>query len=337
MQVRVALAAFAATFFAIGGTVVTRALQTPYSCSRVFENLRYFAYVEGNVRGKLILLAPGKTREQATSLDMMEVAGPGTTQTATVGIKTCPDGTHLGPELARVQLTLGQSQPIRDKSGKLLLTAYLVPLTPEEDRQAKELVAEDEKRVKALYQNPACISRDSYRTSFGGVTQLPGLVAWTMNLKYDSNGRLLINPNGKPSRLESGGFGWKVLGDAKVTLRLLVDHTKPPFVDRYATRPRREALAWINQPELRALALSVRSTPKIYWSQSAAGTPPRAAHLLEPGMPQPKLRQLGEYWLDENGCWLQTARSGEFTGYGKHVITDRDGTPQLILEVSPLD
>ena len=40
------------------------------------------------------------------------------------------------------------------------------------------------------------------------------------------------------------------------------------------------------------------------------------------------------YWVNANGEWYKTKRSGKFIGYGKQTVTDESGKPLLILEVT---
>lgn len=327
MQVRVALAAFSAVFCAIGGTVISRTLQRPFVCTRVISPMKQYWSVEGDIRGKLIVVAPGKSLMEEDGNNTMDIQGPGTSSRATVTVKPCLDSKHLGPEIARLDLEMNQPTEVRDKTGRVIALAKLVPFTTEEDQRYKKAESDDRQRMVELYQSPFTISLDSSHRSFGGVLQMPGLIAWNDVSDRDQRGMIVFRPDGKVQVLESQGFGWKMLGYARVTMTLNTDPRRPNYTRSFAPESKRYSSAELVAvaPELTGLIPARTATPTIYWFQAAPG-----------GEPAPGDRQVGKYLLDSHGAWKNVARSGEFSGYGKHVVNGPDGKPQLILEVSPL-
>lgn len=327
MQVRVALAAFSAIFCAVGGAVISRTLQRPFICTRVISPMKQYWAVEGNVRGKLIVVPPGKSLTEADNNNTIDIQGPGTSSRATVTVQPCLDGEHIGSKIARLDLEMNQPTQVRDKTGRVIALAKLVPFTDEEDQRYKKSEREDRQRTVELYQSPSTISLDSSYRSFGGSVQMPGLVAWNDASERNQKGMTVFRPDGKVQVLESQGFGWKMLGHARVTMTLNTDPRHPNYTQSFeAARERLSATQLLAlAPELTGLIPARTATPTIYWFQAAPG-----------GEAAPGDRQVGKYLLDSHGAWKNVARSGEFTGYGKHVINGPDGKPQLILEVSPL-
>ena len=325
MQVRVALAAFSAVFCAVGGTVINRALHKPqaYACSSYLQSLHAQVLASGAVRGKLIFNVPGKTSTQLSD-NSLTLAGGGTSDTTDVTIR--PENDQSSKILAHFSIKLGESREVRDPKGKLIAIARLVPLIPDEDKHLREEDRQVRQRLVDLYQNPATISLDRPHLVFSSIIQMPGLIAWSADNR-DAKGRFIIGPNGLTGGLETKGLAWKLIGYARVKMTLLTDPQHPNYVRDIEALNRSVSVKNIVDVASAVGDLFPEPTtvPRIYWSQSVP---------FNEGQ-QGVCRQ-GKYWLDEKGGWKNVARSGEFTGYGKHVVNGPDGKPQLILEVSPL-
>ena len=332
MQARVLLAAFSASFCALGGTLIHRAQQPKFtsSTSRILGRFGKFAWAEGNSRGTLIFEQPGQAppSEWAQEGDTLTLIGDGSSNRATVGIALNSDPAVGKEALARFDIALGESHEVRNAQGRLVAIVKFIPLTPEQEQTLRQEAQEDEKRFTALYTNPASFSLDSGQAGGAGYFASRGMVTWMQDVLRDDTGTMVlrrINGQKRGTPLESGGFAWKVLGEAQVTMSLYTDKAYQPLIRHYKSQPLPRLGQ--SQSELSEGTLPKSGAPpRIYWSQAMPATP---------SSPE-GIRKQGNYWMNENGGWQTVARSGEFTGYGKHIVNGPDGNPQLILEVSPL-
>ncbi|WP_395139499.1 hypothetical protein [Armatimonas sp.] len=344
MQARLILVTATAAFCAIGGAFITRSLQhSPVVAINFSKSLNQWCLVEGNARG-YIMISPGESMKPV-SPPHFELLGSGANNTATLTLlpcknnldaDTCSKSTDLGNETARVVIQMDKPTQIRNKSGEIIAMAYIKPFTQneEENQQRSEgLIKLMNTYLMEVYKNSTCfvkfhsvvsldprVSNPYLRSpKIHGVSRSAGLISWAGDTNVP--GRDQLRP------LESGGYAWKVIGDATVTMKLLTDPKHPRSMQTFKTGvvPTEPFLSAV-YPELRASFPAPGSAPKIYWSQSVPAS----------ASSQKGFVKLGNYWIDENGGWQTVARSGEFTGYGKHIINGPDGKPLLILEVAPL-
>ena len=201
MQARVLLAAFSATFCAVGGTVINRALHQPqtYTRSSYLQSLHAQVLASGEVRGKLIFNVPGKTSTQLSDTSLT-LEGAGTSDTADVTIR--PENDQSTKILAHLSIKLGESREVRDPQGTLLATARLIPLTSDEDQRLREEDRQVRQRLVDMYQNPATISLDRPSLVDARVIQMPGLVAWSETNNTDANG-IVYNAKGIADSLDA--------------------------------------------------------------------------------------------------------------------------------------
>jgi len=327
MQLRVMVAVTTVLCAVVSGTIITRSLNSrprEYDTSVVVDDVHQFWYAHGMARGKLEIYRPSGAL--ARNLD---VAGNGPGDMVSVRVSAAPDDHTVGEPLASFVMRLNESHEIRDARGNVLSRVRFVPFTAAEDEQHREEASADKTRLEDLYRNPACITTDMPHKSGGGYLEAPGLIAWSLDVLRDDSGKLVIAPNHVAVPLENAGLAWKVYGDARVTMTLLTDKT--PIIRHYQTD------AWISRaqiaqeaPDIVPLLPAQGSAPKVFWFQSAAF--PRTQPVPE------GIRAYGHdqhYWLKPDGSWYRTLRSGEFTGYGKHTVTDDAGKPILILDVQP--
>ncbi len=339
MQARMILVTATAAFCAVGGPLITRSrkqhdMPDSYKCFLWLSSIQQFATITGDIRGNIQIYDP-----KGTILRGAWIRGSGTSDKANLILRSCKDTTNgttchneknLGSEIASGIIRMNQTTEIRDRIGNLIATVKLTPLNQEQEKIATQQKVIDDamrQRNQDLYKNPACFSRDlrifsrDYQYTVAEVQ--PGLVAWaTSSVTSEDNKLLRVANNFKYPPLESEGYGWKVLGEAQVTMTLLTDKTRTPYIRHYKTEPLQDTREFA----LREGLLQKGTPPKIYWAQSAPASVGTAQGVVK----------LGNYWVNENGGWATVARSGEFTGYGKHIINGPDGKPQLILEVLPL-
>ncbi|WP_309706866.1 hypothetical protein [Armatimonas sp.] len=327
MQARMILVTATAAFCAVGGTLFTRS--RPHSTYHEYpEAWQFFPeglssiIINGKARGKIVVVPSGQTIDQVQERNTLFLDGDGSTNTVKVTIPTTTQWTSVAP----FTLKTGQKRELRNAKGGLIATIYLLRFTPAEERKLQEdqryrkQKEEVLQRMVELYQNSSTISMDSSQNSFLGGLQMPGLVVWT------EQRTVMRDPDDKVKDLESQGFAWKMLGHARVTMTLNTDPRHPNYIRGFVSKNQPlENGQWAQAQELMPLIPARTTTPKIYWFQATPG-----------GERTPSDHQIGKYLLDSHGAWKTVRRSGEFTGYGKHVVNGPDGKPQLILEVSPL-
>ena len=328
MYLRLALACGAAAFAVTGTTVAYRAFQKPAGPgSRVFSTIHQFWTFQGDVRGKIVLRFPDTKVDQARPDDALYLTGQGTERRVRLTMAPTSDNDNrIGPEMARIEVGMGETFPVKDRSGTVVATATLLPLTPAEDQHFLQITEVHRQRLIDLYQSPATLSLDTPDQSSGGANLLPGLISWAEFVDYGDDGRLAQGPDGQAVHLETGGLGWKVVGDARVTMTLRTDPRHPEYVRHFASLgPIPAAAMTMQYPELRdAFNAAVKAQPTIYWYQAAPGGPKLPGSV-----------QVGKYLLDDRGGWANVVRSGTFAGYGTHIVRGPDGAAQLILEVAP--
>lgn len=316
MQVRVALVACLAFFCAAGGALYRQRYQATLALFNQ-KNLNQDWSLWGSSRGKLVLLLPGMSLTEITPQNTVENPGLGSDDNILVEMpsalaKLLPENTARNFSLRH-----GEFHEVRDRFGRLLITAWYLPFSPDEDRRIRsEAAARDQQQRRQLYERPSTFSPWGTRISH----QNTRLVTWVMDSLTDDHGAMVWDKQDSLIPLNTKGYAWKVLGDVKVTMSLYTDPKYQPLVRHFESTP-----PFSHDQQAQPYWPKAGASPRIYWSQSAPAHTPAKPNLSDP------------YELDALGGWKTVARSGEFTGYGKHVITDPDGTPQLILEVSPLD
>jgi len=314
MQARLLFAACAAVCCITGGAIYSQRHQPSLAILNK-KNLNQDWSLWGSSRGKLVLLLPGMPRTEITPQNTVENPGLGSNDDITVVmpsalVRLLPEGT-----LSNFSLRHGESYEVRDRFGRLLVTAWYLPFTPEEDRRLREEAAQREQQQRRnLYDRPTTFSPSGTRVSH----QNTRLVTWIMDSMTDDQGAMIWDMQHNPIPLHTEGYAWKVRGDVKVTMSLYTDPKYQPLVRHFQSTP-----PFSHDRKAQPYWPKAGAQPRIFWSQSARAATPAKPNFFD------------NYELDENGGWKSVARSGEFTGYGKHVISGPDGKPQLILEVTP--
>jgi hypothetical protein len=327
MQTRLALAASAAVAGIVGASVAARALfphryapatvarkqdaetresRGEFETSRMVESLGQFWFAYGTGRGKLLIY--DRDGKEVSSLTLWGRKGSAFGATVEVRAESKP--------LGKFRVAMGTRYAYRDANRRFLYSCAVVPLTA---REIADLEAEDRadaKRYADLYRNPACITLDTAGKSGGGYEELPGLIAWSLEVMRDETGTLMMTPDDKARPLDNGGLAWKLYGDARVTMTLLTD--AEPYVRTYRTRPRK------------ADTPVSEGVPKIYWYQAVspgdAPPPPNVSAIYGVGR---------NCWITADGTFYETRQAGQFTGYGKHTVRDENGKILMTLDVSP--
>jgi len=187
---------------------------------------------------------------------------------------------------------------IRSANGDLIGYLEVSPLSTDDQQRLREQGEKSQKGIGAMYTQPEVFT-SSNDIGESGMNTSPGLAA---------------------GFYQHPGVSWKVLGYAQVTAVCLVDGRQnrqqgtadvAPSLDTLSPQvpaPIREALT-----RLVSLAPPRNAPPRIFWQ--IADT---ADHSVV------------------GGRWRTIARSGSFTGYGRHEVEDEKGKTLLTLDVSPL-
>jgi hypothetical protein len=187
---------------------------------------------------------------------------------------------------------------IKDEAGKVRGRVEVAPLSEKDIKEQRTIAEVTRRGQEAMYREPNAFTNDlAASMSTDFVTSAFGLSGG-----YNS----------------SRGVSWKMLGYANITAEYLPKHSK---VEMNIQRGMGKLVPTIDTipPALRPgfmkrteQAPPPGTAPKVYWQIA------------------------GDDHKIVNGAWRDLKRSGEFTGYGKHIVKDEAGNPVLVLTVSLL-
>lgn len=322
MKRRAVLAASLLTIFAItGGAVASRYWSKPAadaSCTMRGWDIDSW-YFHGQFRGNATVVSPKGNYVNKLPLN-------GSSSSASIRVIYSMNKR----EVAQADLSGMGKHSIRDRSGNLLGSIILSPLTDEDVKMIKK--AEDEVAHNFLdfYQRIERVTPSDDKRGFYPVMAVPGLVGGYF--------REYVRVHGE-TRSVTQGASWKVYGQAGVKaqhltksrvivvteregIQLRIPLEAKSIVESGATQSIPSPASIERMPPdqksfFEGIEFRGQSTPQIYWS------------LADPDGD-------GKTPFLSTGEWRHVLRTGQFTGYGRHEVKDESGKTVLVLTVSPL-